>query len=105
MITVTVSYPNIEGGKFDQAYYMQSHMRKVASLIGPDLLGVTVEQGISGVPSGAPAPYCMIARLEFVSMAGFESYFAANGEALLADIPNYTNIQPVIQISQVLELV
>ena len=34
-------------------------------------------------------------------LAAFEAAFLPHAQELLADVPNYTNIQPVIQISEV----
>lgn len=37
----------------------------------------------------------------FEDMAAFESSMGPNSVTLQADVPNYTNIEPVLQISQV----
>jgi hypothetical protein len=34
-------------------------------------------------------------------VAAFQSGFGPHAEEILADIPNYTNTQPVIQISEI----
>jgi uncharacterized protein (TIGR02118 family) len=40
-------------------------------------------------------------HLYFDSVAEFQASFGPHAEAIMADIPNYTNVQPVIQISDV----
>jgi len=40
-------------------------------------------------------------HLYFDSVEDFQNSFGPNAEEIMADIPNYTNIEPVIQISQV----
>jgi uncharacterized protein (TIGR02118 family) len=40
-------------------------------------------------------------HLYFESVAEFQAAFAPHAAAIMADIPNYTNIQPVIQVSEV----
>jgi hypothetical protein len=40
--------------------------------------------------------------MAFESLEAFQAVFARHGQALLEDIPNFTSIQPIIQISQVL---
>jgi uncharacterized protein (TIGR02118 family) len=35
------------------------------------------------------------------SITEFQAAFAPHAEAIMADIPNYTNVRPVIQISEV----
>jgi uncharacterized protein (TIGR02118 family) len=37
----------------------------------------------------------------FDSTDAFQTAFAPHAQAILADIPNYTNTQPTIQISEV----
>ena len=41
-------------------------------------------------------------HLYFDSLAEFQAAFAPVATTLLGDIPNYTNVQPVIQISEVM---
>ena len=50
----------------------------------------------------APAPFIASGFIEFDSIADFEKGFEAHGEKILADIPNYTNIQPTVQISDII---
>ena len=63
--------------------------------------GINVEQGLAGGQPGAPAPYVALGHLFFESVDAFQAAFAEHSGAILADIPNYTNTQPTIQISQV----
>ena len=60
-----------------------------------------MEQGIGGTAPNSPAPYIAMGHLLFDSIEQFQEAFEAHAQALLADIPNYTNAQPVIQISEV----
>ena len=60
-----------------------------------------MEQGLSGVEPGSPATYVAMAHLLFDSVEAFQSAFGPHAEAIMADIPNYTDIQPTIQISEV----
>jgi uncharacterized protein (TIGR02118 family) len=101
MIKVTVMYPNTSGVRFDMAYYLDRHMPLVRDLLDGVLKGINVEQGLAGGQPGVPAPYIALGHLLFDSVDAFQSAFAQHGEAILADIPNYTNTQPTIQISQV----
>jgi|SRR5579864_6865896 uncharacterized protein (TIGR02118 family) len=101
MIKVSVLYPNQEGCTFDMAYYCNTHIPMVRRLLSPALKGVAVEQGIGGIAPGSPAPYIAMGHLLFDSVEAFQQAFEAHAQALLADIPNYTNTQPVIQVSEV----
>jgi uncharacterized protein (TIGR02118 family) len=60
-----------------------------------------VDQGIGGPEPGSPAPYLAICHLLFESVEAFQASFGPHAQAILSDIPNYTNTQPTIQISEV----
>jgi uncharacterized protein (TIGR02118 family) len=40
-------------------------------------------------------------HLYFDSVADFQSAFGPHAKTIMADIPNYTDIQPTIQVSEV----
>ena len=101
MITVSVMYPNTEGCTFDMPYYRDTHMRLVRELIGPALKGLRAEKGIGGGAPGSPPLYAAIGHLMFDSVEAFGIAFEAHGQALMSDIPKFTNVQPVIQISEI----
>ena len=101
MIKVSVMYPNNEGSKFDMAYYCNSHMPMVQEKLGAALKGVAVEQGIGGAEPGSPPPYLALGHLLFESVEAFQTSFGPHAQVLMGDIPNYTNTQPTIQISEV----
>ena len=101
MIKVSVCYPNGSGAKFDMAYYLTSHMPMVREKLGAVLKGMAVDEGLGGIPPGSPAPYLAVGHLLFDSVEEFGAAFTTHSPSILADIPNYTNTQPIIQISQV----
>jgi uncharacterized protein (TIGR02118 family) len=100
MIRVAVLYPNFDGSWFNVEYYKQQHMKLVWQKLGPlGLVGCEVDAGIAGV-GGARAPYAAIGYVIFETLDQFQSAFGKVGGELVADVPNYTNIPPVIQISE-----
>ncbi len=100
MIKVSVFYPNEEGKKFDMDYYLNSHIPMVQEKVGAALKGGAVEQGLSGIEPGSPATYVAMGYLLFDSVEAFQSAFGPHSEAIMADIPNYTDIQPTFQINE-----
>jgi len=100
MIKVSVFYPNSPGAKFDMAYYTTKHMPMVQKKV-TTCKGIAAEQGLGGGSPGAAATYIAIGHLLFDSVEAFQSGFGPHAPEILADIPNYTNTQPVIQISQI----
>ncbi len=102
MITVSVLYPNAEGKSFDMAYYCDTHIPMVKAKLGRACKAVRVERGISGPQSGSRPSFVTIAHLSFDSVRSFEVAFGPHAAAIMSDIQNYTDIEPVIQISEVM---
>lgn len=101
MVKVSVLYPMQPDTKFDMSYYVNSHMKMVQQLLGTRLKGVAVEEGISGNEPGTSPAYAAMGHLLFESVADFQASFGPHAQAIVGDIPNYTNSQPIIQISEV----
>jgi uncharacterized protein (TIGR02118 family) len=101
MITVSVFYPHKKGSKFDMDYYINSHIPMVGEKLGAALKGVSMEQGMGGPEPGSRPIYKVMIHLLFDSVEAFQGAFGPNAGAIMADIPNYTDIEPVIQISEV----
>jgi uncharacterized protein (TIGR02118 family) len=99
MVKLTVLFPNQPGARFDERYYFTTHMELVGKLLRPVLAGAGVDKGID-TPDG-PAPYRFISYLCFESAEVMEAAMAAHKPALMSDIPNYTDIQPILQVSNV----
>jgi uncharacterized protein (TIGR02118 family) len=104
MIKVGIYYPNGEGKTFNMDYYASKHMSLAKSLLGNSVKAIAIDKGLaSGVPN-TPVPYLAIGYLYFDSIASFQKAMNAEVSAKLnADIPNYTNSQPIVQISEVLQ--
>jgi uncharacterized protein (TIGR02118 family) len=100
MIKVTVFYPFSKGKKFDMDYYCNSHMNLVKKSMGDFLKASTVEKGLAGMAPNSPAPYFAIGSMYFDSVETFKMAFS-KAENLMADIPNFTDTEPQVQISEV----
>ena len=103
MTKVTILYPNEEGKTFDMNYYANKHMPMVAELLGDDLKGLEIDKGIGGRTPEDPMPYLAIGYLYFDSLTEYQNAFGPHAAEITGDIPNYTNSQPLIQISEVLQ--
>ena len=101
MIKVSVFYPNRSEARFDIEYYCNRHMPLVQQLVGSALKGVSVDRGLSGEEPGVPAPYVAIGHLLFDSVEDFQRNFGPHAQKIMEDIPRYTNLDPIIQISEV----
>ncbi|WP_422083794.1 EthD family reductase [Ulvibacterium sp.] len=103
MIKVTILYPNGDGKTFDMDYYSNKHMPMLKTLMGDSLKLLEIDKGISGRTPDEPVPYLAIGYLYFDKLSAYQNSFGPNAEKIVGDIPNYTNTQPVVQISEVLQ--
>jgi uncharacterized protein (TIGR02118 family) len=101
MIKVSVMYPNGQGHTFDIAYYTAKHMPMVKQKLGAALKSMAVEQGLAGGEPGSEPAYLAFGHLYFDTVEAFQAAFGPHAPGILADIPNYTNVKPVLQISEV----
>lgn len=101
MIKVSVLYPNKEDCKFNLDYYLNNHMTMVQEKLGLSLKGGNVDYGLSGAEPGSRAEFVVMSHLLFDSVEAFQKAFGPNADSILADVPNYTDIQPIFQISEV----
>ena len=58
------------------------------------------DKGVSD-PAGGKAPYLAIAHIKFPSADALQKALAKHGAEILGDIPNYTRIEPVMQVNEV----
>jgi uncharacterized protein (TIGR02118 family) len=93
MIRVSVCYPSGEGSTFDHDYYRTTHVPLAARAWNPT--STTVDKGIDG-------PYVAAVHMTFDSMDAFQAGLSSplTGE-VMADVANYTNITPVMQVAEV----
>jgi uncharacterized protein (TIGR02118 family) len=101
MIKVSVMYANKPGARFDHAYYRDKHMPLVKSLMGNTCKFYTVDKGLAGGTPGQPATYVAMCHIYCDSVETFQAGFGPHAQKIMADIPNYTDQSPVVQISEV----
>jgi uncharacterized protein (TIGR02118 family) len=102
MISVVVLYPNKAGSKFDLAYYIHQHLPLVRDRLQPmgmRSLTYTVEHAMD--PKAPPQEYRLSAELRFDDMESAARALHAHGPETQADIPNFTDVAPVILIGRV----
>ena len=105
MFKVAILYPNGDDKTFDMDYYENKHMPMVAGFLGKNLKFYEIDKGISGrTPTDKPS-YMVIGYFYCYDAAEYGKAIAQNRDAVVNDFKNYTNIQPVVQISQIKQLV
>jgi len=103
LIKVSVMYPYAEGKTFNMEYYETKHMPMVAAFLGSNLVKYTIEKGLAnGIPN-QPLPYMAIGIFYVKSLADYQAAIGPHITTIRADFANYTNISPVILVSEVVK--
>ncbi len=93
MIRLSVLYPKTEGATFDHDYYRNTHVPLACQAWGLD--GAQIDKGVDG-------PYEAAVHFTFDSLEAIGEAMGKPGTAeVMADVPNYTTIVPVMQTSEI----
>jgi uncharacterized protein (TIGR02118 family) len=93
MIRLSVLYPTGEGAVFDHDYYRNHHVPLALRTWG--LESAEIDKGIDG-------PYVAAVHFRFESAEAMTASMSAEGSRQVsADVANYTNIAPILQISEI----
>jgi len=82
-------------------YYCNNHMPMVQQKLGAACKSIAVEEGLGGAQAGSRATYIAMGHLYFDSVEAFQNAFGPHAGEIMGDVPNYTDIQPLIQVSEV----
>jgi uncharacterized protein (TIGR02118 family) len=95
MIRLSVLYPKTEGAEFDHGYYRDSHVPLACQTWGLDASEAQIDKGVDG-------PYEAAVHFTFDSLEALGAAMSGQGtNAVIADVANYTTIQPVMQTSEI----
>jgi uncharacterized protein (TIGR02118 family) len=99
---ITVMYPNTPGVTFDFGYYLEHHATLIDRLYGNSIAKLELRRG-GATPDGAPPPFVAIINIWIADQEAFDRAGAQHGATLIADVPNFTNAMPTIQIDEIVE--
>jgi len=99
-VSLQVLYPISDGTTFDYDYYTSTHFDLVGEYMGDHMEGMLVTKGLAGGPD-VPPGYHAVASLVFADQDALNAAMGA-AQPVLADIANFTNVQPQMLIGQVL---
>jgi uncharacterized protein (TIGR02118 family) len=101
LFKVAVLYPNGEGKTFDMSYYENNHMPMVAGFLGKNLRFYEIDKVLAGRTPNEKVPYLAIGYFYVKDVDEYNKAIGQNRDAVISDFKHYTNIQPVILISEV----
>ncbi len=93
MLVVTILYPRTDDSTFDMDYYVGSHMPMFAEVLGDACQG----WGAASIPAGK---YAAIGWATVSGKDEFDAAMAQGGGKVMADVPNYTNVQPELLVGE-----
>lgn len=98
MFKCSILYPNQKDIRFDLMYYLERHMVMAKELTKNGCLGTEVEVGAN---KNEDAPFMVITHFYFRSQLDFETYLAPNIKSFATDVPFFCNVEPIVQLSEV----
>jgi len=101
MIKVSVMYPNNPAVRFDHNYYREKHLPLIKRRMGAALEYYTIDRGLTGGAPDAPATYIAACHLLCDSIDAYKASFGPYAKEISGDIPNFTDVTPIVQISEV----
>ena len=103
MVKISILYPKKKDSRFDMEYYLKKHMPMSIERLskGKGYKGVSVERGLGGEVPGSDPLYVALCHYTFETMEDFLAAFQPFAPLLQGDMPNYTDIKPIIQLSAV----
>ncbi len=102
MIRVSIYYPNTTASKFNLEYFLTQHVPLVEGRLRPvGLERVEIDEGIATPKPDDPVPFSVVEHLVFNNFEEMQTALGENSEMLMADVPNFTNVEPMVQINRV----
>jgi uncharacterized protein (TIGR02118 family) len=96
MLSVVVLYPNQPSSRFDMEYYADRHLPLVRQRLAP--MGM---RSLSyTVIADTSSPFRLLAELRFEDKDSANRALAAHGPETQDDIPNFTDVTPIILIGE-----
>jgi uncharacterized protein (TIGR02118 family) len=99
---ITVLYPSGPDIKFDFDYYKTKHAPLIRRLYGKGIARIELRRGVA-TQDNSPLPYVAVINIWIGSQKAFDAAAAKHAAELIADVPNFTNGKPVIQIDEIVD--
>jgi uncharacterized protein (TIGR02118 family) len=102
-----IKYPSCipmpEGKTFNMTYYETKHLPVAAAFLGSNLIKYTIEKGLaSGIPN-QPLAFMAIGTFYVKSLSEYQAAVAPHRDAIRANFSAYTDVDPVILVSEVIK--
>ena len=99
MVRVVAAYVGTASSSLDLDYYRTQHTAAAKRLLEPHGLAEIRVLGDFEPPANDGPRLFAVSEMVFTSREAFDAAIQAEGAALFADLQNFTNIEPLIQLS------
>ncbi len=103
MIKMSVYYPADGGSKFDHDYYRTCHMPLIQERLGGACLRYEIDKGLAGRELGSTPEFVAACHVYSPNLATLQEALGPHRAEIAADVANYTDIAPIVQISEVVD--
>ena len=85
-------------------YCCNKHIPMIKEKLSAACKQMDIDQGLAGAQPGTKPAFVAMAHQLFDSVDAFQKAFGPHAATIMGVVPNYTDIQPIIQISNVMQL-
>ncbi len=100
MVKISILYPITANARFDIDYYLKVHAPFAISRLGSAIISFTIDTGTHS-PLFPDPLYVAAGHYLCSTSEEFMTAYLPHAAELQADVANYTDIEPFIQVSQV----
>ena len=102
MKCITVLYPAKDNDAFDFDFYVRRHVPLIKDILGNSLHRVEVRRGATANDGSSAPTYTCVISIWIADWPAYEKAIAARASELIAEVPLFTKVMPLIQTDEVI---
>jgi len=99
---INILYPAKDNDAFDFDFYLRRHVPLIKDILGASLHRLEVRKGTSAQDGTAAPTYTCVISIWIADWPAYEKAIAARAPELIAEVPLFTKVMPMIQIDEVI---
>ena len=102
MKCITILYPAKDNDAFGFEFYLNRHVPLIKDILGKCLERIEVRKGASAQDGSSAPTYTCVISIWIADWPAYEKAIAARASELIAEVPLFTKVMPIIQIDEVI---
>ena len=102
MKCITVLYPAKDNDAFDFDFYLRRHVPLIKDILGKSLHHLEIRKGVTANDGSSAPTYTCVISIWIADWPAYEKAIAARASELIAEVPLFTKVMPVMQIDEVI---